>query len=267
VHHPTTGGTGAPDGPRYGVDMTSDSPSAGAKPEQTGTRRLYRSVRARLGGSKPRRYYEDPAAYWEQRHQRFGQELGGVGTLGLEESANERDYETKWEHITSAFATVGIAGVDVLDAGCGNGWFTAHLRDTGFHPQAVDFSPTAVDLAREHVGPGVRIDVGELDGYQAGRRFPLVVCIDVLFHVTDDEKWRASVANLASHVEPGGHLVVQDHLTEQPEEPTDPAIRHTRWRTLDTYERALTGWEVVLHDHYLLPGEGRAKDLMVLVGR
>ena len=181
----------------------------------------------------------------------------------MEEGANREDYEVKWDHLRAGLAAVGVAGVDVLDAGCGNGWFTGHLRDAGYHPQAVDFSPAAAELAREHVGPGVQIDVGGLDEYQAGRRFPLVVCIDVLFHVTDDASWEASLGNLASHVESDGHLVVQDHLVDQPDDPAEPGTRHTRWRSLDMYRGVLAGWELVEHDHYVLPGEGRAKDLMI----
>jgi 2-polyprenyl-3-methyl-5-hydroxy-6-metoxy-1,4-benzoquinol methylase len=151
----------------------------------------------------------------------------------------------------------------MLDAGCGNGWFTIRFSKAGYRPEAVDFSPAAAELTREAVGPGVKVEVAPLDGYQAGRTFPLVVCIDVLFHVTDDERWRATVDNLAAHVGDGGRLLIQDHLTDVPSGPVDPTTSHTRWRTLDAYLQALDGWELAVHDNYVLPGEGRAKDLMV----
>jgi hypothetical protein len=38
-----------------------------------------------------------------------------------------------------------------------------------------------------------------------------VYCIDVLFHVTEDELWERSVRNLASLVKAGGRIALVDH--------------------------------------------------------
>ncbi len=255
---------------------------------------LAQRVRRRLGRAWARLrptshpstpYYRDPAAYWEQRHQQFDDQLDGIGTKGLGETANREDYESKWEHLSATLATLDldeppiprggdgegdratgearVDGVAVLDAGCGIGWFTERLVGRGYQLTAVDFSASAVDIARRRLGDKVDIQVGRLDEYQSGRTFPLVICIDVLFHIVDDDQWRATVANLAAQVAAGGAFVIQDHLIDAPVEIADVTTTHTRWRSEAMYSDALAGWELATLDHYRLAREGQTKDLMV----
>ena len=44
--------------------------------------------------------------------------------------------------------TGGVAGLTVLDAGCGPGYLTAKLAQRGASPIGVDFSPSMIELAR-----------------------------------------------------------------------------------------------------------------------
>jgi 2-polyprenyl-3-methyl-5-hydroxy-6-metoxy-1,4-benzoquinol methylase len=229
-------------------------------------RRRVGRARARVRGhssTAPTPYYGDPAAYWEQRHQQFDDRLDGIGTKGMGQEANLEDYESKWEHLRAMLATLGLDGAAVLDAGCGIGWFTERLAADGHGLTAVDFSASAVEIARRRLGDQVDIEVGRLDQYQSGRTFPLVVCIDVLFHIVDDEQWRATLANLATQVAADGAFVVQDHLVDTPADVVDTTTTHTRWRSVSMYEAALPAWEIEALDHYLLPREGQTKDLMV----
>jgi SAM-dependent methyltransferase len=226
------------------------------------TRRLYHRIRSRLPGGGPGDYYRDPAGYWEQRHATFGEDLDGVGRIGMGDEANRQDYGVKWDHLRQALIDAGVGPCAFLDAGCGIGWFSEHLQAEGYTPTGVDFSPSAADIARRHLGDVV-VEVGSLDGYRAGRTFELVICIDVLFHLVDDDIWLATVANLAAHVAAGGHLTIQESLVEVPAEAGSSTVKHTRWRSLADYTDALPDWEVVLHDHYPLPNEGGAKDLLI----
>jgi len=215
-----------------------------------------------MRGSPRPDYYRDPAAYWEGRHRRFEDALDGVGTIGLGEIGNRLDYETKWEHLRSVLVAQRFEPDALLDAGCGIGWFSEQLQRAGYTPTAIDFSPTAAELARARLGPDASVEVASLSDYHAGRTFPLVICIDVLFHVVNDDQWRASVANLGAHVAANGLLVIQDHLVDEPSEELCPTGSHTRWRSKAMYRAVLDGWELIAVDHYLLPGEGQTKDLM-----
>ena len=44
-------------------------------------------------------YYADPRQYWENRHNTYGAQLEGVGSLSLDEDLNEQEYALKWEHV------------------------------------------------------------------------------------------------------------------------------------------------------------------------
>jgi 2-polyprenyl-3-methyl-5-hydroxy-6-metoxy-1,4-benzoquinol methylase len=209
-------------------------------------------------------YYADPQEYWSRRHRRHGTGLEGVGTVTLGEELNTQEYERKWRHVGVVLEGLRTAGArSLLDAGCGNGYFTERALQLGFEIHAVDFSADAVRLARSQAGrEGVQWSVGPLDTFAPGRQFDVVMTIDVLFHVVDDELWRSSVVNLASLVSDNGTLVVQEHLVEQSAEGRADGTTHTRWRDLTDYRRALDGWDLISHDHYDLPESASWKDLV-----
>ena len=224
------------------------------------------SVRSMLGAARrkvlPNRYYRDPQAYWEQRHAAFGDSAEGSGRLHMTDADNQANYDEKWSHIREALDLVGERG-DLLDAGCGIGLFTQRFVDLGFTVTAIDFTQTGIDLAKEAVEGDVAWVVSDLAGFRPGRTYPLVACIDVTFHIVDDAAWLAAAQNLG-RLAAGGLLVVQDHLVDEPEPAPDPTagVVHTRWRTLDDWQRALGDAELVHHDHYLLPIEQATKDVL-----
>ena len=80
-----------------------------------------------------------------------------------------------------------LAGLRLLDAGCGTGSFSIEAARRGAEVVAVDLSPTLVDLARERqpggLGPG-RIDfrVGDMAETTAGEAFDFAVAMDSVIH-------------------------------------------------------------------------------------
>lgn len=225
------------------------------------------SVRSLLGRVRravvPNRYYRDPQAYWEQRHGSFGGSMEGSGRLHLSEAENRANYDEKWAHV-SAPLTAMTERSELLDAGCGTGIFTQRFVEMGFRVTAIDFTQTGIDVAKAAVTGEVTWVVSDIAGFQPGRTFPVVACIDVTFHIVDDGAWLAAVQNLG-RLAAGGTLVVQDHLVEVPEPAPDPKAGtvHTRWRTLADWQQALEGAELVSHDHYELSVEGATKDVLV----
>ena len=208
-------------------------------------------------------YRRHPLRYWETRHQEHVGGLDGVGCLGLGSEGNARDYAAKWNHISALLTRYGPpAGARVLDAGCGIGWFTRRLVEFGYAVDAVDFSPAAVALARSQINHPVNWHVSSLEGYEPSCSYDLIVCVDVLFHITDDAIWRRSLQRLASLIRPGGALVIQDHLLA--ETLGHSGAPHVRWRTLTDYVNVLLGWKVLVHDRYTLPVEDTWKDLLLL---
>jgi SAM-dependent methyltransferase len=123
----------------------------------------------------------------------------------------------------------------------------------------------AIDVARARVGDDIRWHVSPLHTFDPGRTFDLVICIDVLFHIVDDELWRRTLLNLASIARPTGVLLIQEHLVEERQvRPASPdRSRHVRWRSELWYRQALSEWDLVAGRRYALPREEGTKDLML----
>jgi 2-polyprenyl-3-methyl-5-hydroxy-6-metoxy-1,4-benzoquinol methylase len=101
-----------------------------------------------------------------------------------------------------------VAGLTVLDAGCGEGYLSRILARRGAEVTGIDISPRLVELARDK-GPDGRItylvaDLSQpLPAYQ--EHFDLVASYFVLNDVYD---YRGFLATLASALKPAGRLVL-----------------------------------------------------------
>jgi ubiquinone/menaquinone biosynthesis C-methylase UbiE len=98
-------------------------------------------------------------------------------------------------------------GVRVLDAGCGPGRLTGHLRDLGLDAAGVDLSPGMVAEARRR-HPDLAFSVGDLTALDlADGSVDGVVAWYSLIH-TPPERWPDALAELHRVLVPGGQLVV-----------------------------------------------------------
>lgn len=210
-------------------------------------------------------YAENSQAYWDNRHGKAGASLEGVGCAGLGAEGNQADYEEKWQRLEELLSASGIQGGDrIVDAGCGIGYFCRRMASSGLRVDGVDFSHEALRIAREASPKEVTYHSSSLDGFSLDFQARAVVCVDVLFHVVDDDLWSASVRNLARHVSDDGVLVIQEELTSSDgsSERGDRCPSHVRRRTLADYERVLTDWTLTSHVRYRLPKQGSDKDLI-----
>ncbi|MET8783683.1 MULTISPECIES: methyltransferase domain-containing protein [unclassified Streptomyces] len=138
--------------------------------------------------------------------------------------------------------------LSVLDAGCGGGWFARALARDGHRVDAFDTSSAAVAQARGE-GGGPRHVVADLSGRRSPRPYDVVLCLDVLFHVLDDDAWAAALRTLASLVRPSGRLIVTDA------DPGERAVRGDRlvYRPATAYRAALEPLGL-RHRHFLPHG-------------
>lgn len=151
-------------------------------------------------------------SFWDRRHT-TASALRSGGDIGLSDQDNVIFYYIRLGLLLQALA--GLAPLPryatVLDAGCGKGWFSRKLAEAGYHVHGVDASPTAIEYARQ-MNNGPHYEIASLATVRPPRFVDAVVSVDVLFHVTDDSEWSASVRNLAGTVLPGGSLVFSDTM-------------------------------------------------------
>lgn len=190
----------------------------------------------------------DAASFWQgQLSARF--DLIGVGHAAYGPRYNEFLYRAKLRGFERALAQAGIsaAGASVLDVGCGIGVFAERsLADGCRSYTGLDIAPVAVEQLRERY-PDLRFevaDIGEpLVPEIASERYDLVYCLDVLYHVVDQERFEQAVSTLWSLVAPGGHLVFVDAVWKDDLVPraAGPHVPHVRFHGRADYDRLLLG--------------------------
>lgn len=97
------------------------------------------------------------------------------------------------------------AGVSLLDIGCGYGYSVKHFREMGLDAFGVEPSAEAAKYAGE---TGLRVIHGPIEGEgdYFGRRFDVVLLMDVLEHLR--EPWKLLARIRETMLAPGGLLVV-----------------------------------------------------------
>ncbi|HEU4454245.1 MAG TPA: class I SAM-dependent methyltransferase, partial [Longimicrobium sp.] len=79
--------------------------------------------------------------------------------------------------------------------------------------EGLDLDEGLLAVARCKV-PGVAFHHGDMRSFDLGRRFDVVTCLfSSIGYVRTVEAMRASIANMARHLRPGGALVVEPWLT------------------------------------------------------
>src|SRR6476661_4354519 len=100
-----------------------------------------------------------------------------------------------------------VAGLKILDAGCGSGPFMEALSGHDAVASGFDLSPAMVELARQRLGAEADVKVADLGAPlpYPDDAFDLVVASLSLHYVED---WASALAELRRVLKPGGRLVV-----------------------------------------------------------
>ena len=101
-----------------------------------------------------------------------------------------------------------LEGLDVLDAGCGSGFYTEYAHKAGARVVAFDPSGKMVKHAVKRMGDACEIHhctSSELIEILDGRRFDLILSNLVMHYVVDLD---LEFANLSTMLKPGGRIIV-----------------------------------------------------------
>ena len=102
-----------------------------------------------------------------------------------------------------------LAGLNILDVGCGGGLLCEPLARMGATVTGIDLVPRHLEAARRHAqASGVEVTYREISAEQLaedGARFDLVCALEVVEHVADVDSFLGSCAAL---IRPDGALVL-----------------------------------------------------------
>jgi len=108
------------------------------------------------------------------------------------------------EVILGWLENIGRKNLDILDVGCGSGWFAPELGRYG--------AVTATDLSDEVLNraairwPQAKFVAGDFMALDLGTSaFDVIVSLEVLSHVFDQ---KAFIRKLSTHLRPGGYLML-----------------------------------------------------------
>ena len=98
--------------------------------------------------------------------------------------------------------------LEILDLGCGSGWLSDYLSAWG-SVTGTDFAPKTLEAARSHFGQRVHFVLADTESptlnIPPDRRFDVVVCSEVIEHVTYPE---AIVAQISGFLKPQGWCIL-----------------------------------------------------------
>ncbi|MPZ22998.1 MAG: methyltransferase domain-containing protein [Dehalococcoidia bacterium] len=148
-----------------------------------------------------------------RRYQRGGlnvvrRRLAGLTLFG-ENISPEVKNDLYWAHLSIYLFFAGyVAGRRVLDLGCGSGYGTAHLADSGASEAVgVDLDGNNIRYARKRFAAGrARYQAGNAERLDGGLgAFEVVVSSNMFEHLNDVD---AALDGVARHLIPGGTLII-----------------------------------------------------------
>jgi SAM-dependent methyltransferase len=102
----------------------------------------------------------------------------------------------------------------LLDVGCGTG---KHLQalSTWYRVEGLDLNDELLDVARERC-PAVPLHCADMTEFNLGARFDVVCCLfSAIAYVRTPDRMRAAVRRMASHLEPGGLLIIEPWFSSE----------------------------------------------------
>lgn len=124
--------------------------------------------------------------------------------------SGEREAEILERKDASKGRSGALAGVNILDVGCGGGLVTEPLSRLDGNVLGIDMSSVAIDVAREHASRDVLIDpsyerLSVEDVVTRGDKFDVVLALEIVEHVDEPMKFVADCCELVS---PGGIFIL-----------------------------------------------------------
>jgi SAM-dependent methyltransferase len=124
-----------------------------------------------------------------------------------------KDYKAEAERLMAIFKEQQRSeGTRLLDVACGTGRHLEYLKDR-YDVEGLDLSPELLAIARQR-HPGLRFHHADMTAFDLGKTFDIVTCLfSSIGYVKTPENLSRAVTCMASHLKPGGLLVIEPWLT------------------------------------------------------
>jgi len=184
------------------------------------------TIESRQNSSRALPTLEDQRNYWDERW-----------TSGRDQ------YPNPWarrraDTILAMLRSLELTRPDILDLGCGTGWFTAELAELG-NATGVELSEAAIALAQSNYRNALFIAGNALEMELPAAHFDVVVSMEVIAHAENQDQY---VARAVQALKPGGYFVVttvNKFVNDRMEWPPEPDAYITRWLDRKALKRLL----------------------------
>lgn len=129
--------------------------------------------------------------------------LRGVGHIAYTNQYNAWLYKRKKQCITSCFQDLSLEGKEVLDVGCGTGFFVNWYLQRKAQVCGLDITEISVDRLKERFGTEFYVQDITDPTYRPPRQFDIVNMWDVIFHIVDSDRFERTFTNIARSLKPG----------------------------------------------------------------
>lgn len=122
-----------------------------------------------------------------------------------------KPYNAHYERPATLALLPPLAGLRVLDMGCGSGWYAEQFVNQGAQVTAFDISPVMVAQTQQRVGTRATVLTASLEApftFAADASFDLAVASLTLHYVAD---WTPVLREVHRVLRPGGSLVFSTH--------------------------------------------------------
>lgn len=178
----------------------------------------------------------NPKSYWTNRlSNNFN--FRGVGHIGFNEFYNKWLYRKKKHTIQSFFNNRSLFLKNVLDIGCGNGFFIKWYTEKGSKVYGIDIAQVSIEnLSKKFRDSEFSvIDITASD-YKPPKKFDIINMWDVIYHQVDNASFHQAFKNIVKSCNPGALLLFTDQFGAF----SDVQVAsHVKFRCLDTYQNIL----------------------------
>lgn len=185
---------------------------------------------------------QDRRSFWEDRLDGDWTETGvGYGALGT--AFNTAMYRVRREVFLREAGRLDLdwPHARILDIGSGTGFYVALWQQLG--AQSVtgsDLTQAAVDRLRDRFRDAqfLRLDIGDAEDVLTDGVYDAVSCIDVLFHITDDERYASALQSIGRAVRPGGYALLSENFVHRGVERGPNQVNRPKEWTTELLDRA-----------------------------